>query len=377
MSVRLQSNGDYWQAVWTDTRGRRVVKSLGPKARYTKRAAMARCVQLAAGHVVAPGSRDAGKAPTLGAWADAYLALRADLSPGSLMLLRGTVAYLRDYFGEATRLDRITEAAADDWAVWLAAEKGHAASTVCRHVRTAKTMFRRAVTRRHLGADPFSGLSGTPPEPEKAWAYVTPAQLETILEACPSPDWRCLFALARLAGLRRGEAMRLAYADVDWKARTMTVEAEGGVRTTKARRRVVPIAPRLYDLLMERFEGAAEGEIRFAAVPTGNLQRNALAILRRAGVGAYSKPFHTLRKNRETDWLAEVPAVMSVCEWLGHSPTVAARHYNRTKAETLAEVTGKETDLDRMKAENARLRTALEKATSTSTAVSTTWVESV
>jgi hypothetical protein len=46
--VRLESNGDYWKAVWTNSHGRTVGESIGPKKKISKRQALQICRQLAA-----------------------------------------------------------------------------------------------------------------------------------------------------------------------------------------------------------------------------------------------------------------------------------------------------------------------------------------
>jgi integrase len=56
-------------------------------------------------------------------------------------------------------------------------------------------------------------------------------------------------------------------------------------------------------------------------------QKRMRQILRLAKID-YAKPFHTLRKCRESEWMAKYP-VPTVAEWLGHDPTVALVHYTR------------------------------------------------
>jgi hypothetical protein len=53
-----------------------------------------------------------------------------------------------------------------------------------------------------------------------------------------------------------------------------------------------------------------------------------LAIIRRAGLKAWSKPFHNMRISRQTELAGEFP-VHVVCEWLGNSNLIAQEHYLR------------------------------------------------
>ncbi len=54
----------------------------------------------------------------------------------------------------------------------------------------------------------------------------------------------------------------------------------------------------------------------------------------------YAKVCPTLRKDCETDWLQTFD-VFTVCQWLGHSPAVAQRHYHGAKDEDFQRASGK------------------------------------
>ena len=63
--------------------------------------------------------------------------------------------------------------------------------------------------------------------------------------------------------------------------------------------------------------------------PTKDIHRPAIRLIQSAGVRQYAKPFHTLRKNREQDWIEAGIPFHVVIEWIGHSHTVAQQHYLR------------------------------------------------
>ena len=54
------------------------------------------------------------------------------------------------------------------------------------------------------------------------------------------------------------------------------------------------------------------------SVSASNTWRDAQALFRKAGVPAYDKPFHSLRKSCITDWAGEFPTHV-VKEWAGHA----------------------------------------------------------
>lgn len=348
MDVQLHRMGDYWLARWRDSANQRRTKCIGNRSKVSRPQAMRLCRELGARMIATPGMADQGKAPTLSVWLEHYEQLRADeLVEGTQALHRVTGRYLTDYFGPGIRIDRITPAGADDWVAHLRKANGDdgapkfAAATVAGHVRNAKTIFRRAVKRRHLMHSPFAEVSAPAPKADGDWQYVTDAQAEAMLEKAPDAAWRCLIALCRWAGLRRGEALRLTWGDVDWKGRTLVVRTERGYETTKQKGRVVPIRPRLYSLLREVFDEAPEERLGPCELPTSNLHRVMMGgkdkkrgrvyigIAQKAGVPVYADPFHSLRKSCESEWFATHPP-LDVAKWMGHSPAVAFANYHKT-----------------------------------------------
>lgn len=59
-----------------------------------------------------------------------------------------------------------------------------------------------------------------------------------------------------------------------------------------------------------------------------NLRTQLSRIIGKAGLKPWPKLFHNLRATRETELAAEFPLHV-VCEWIGNSQPVAARHYLR------------------------------------------------
>ena len=152
-TVRLQSNGNYWTAVWSDSQGRRRAKGLGPKSRVSKRQAGVLCARIAADMQLNPSRANADRAPKLGEFLERYLASRTDLKEGSLYLCKLTGRYIMECFGTELRIDRITRSMASVWRSALArgeigcgqACESMAAASVCLHVRNAKAMFNLGV----------------------------------------------------------------------------------------------------------------------------------------------------------------------------------------------------------------------------------------
>ncbi len=257
-----------------------------------------------------------------------------------------TLDSLRAFYGPTRPLTEITTASADLWRKAIAtategegkrrkarttADNRLAPATVAKRVHVAKGVFGKAVSWGWLERNPFAGLrAGSQANPARA-AYVSPETLESILEACSGLEWRLVFALPRLAGLRcPSEVGGLQWSDVDFANGRLTVrspktEHHGGGHAV----RLVPIVPRLREILADARDAAEDGAqfvVPMAGRPGANLRTTAEKIIARASVEAWPRLFQNLRASCETDWVQTFPAHVAA-KWLGHSPTIAAQHY--------------------------------------------------
>lgn len=362
--VTLTKNGPYWQARWKDDDGFPRAKSLGNRSKVTRRTALALCLDIERQFVTDPTSKGVRRSPVLSAWWTRYESLRGhELDERTLSMHHKTVEYLNQFVGGDFRLDAMTEGRAVDFPAWLARQAGRAGKTlspetVGLHVRNAKVLFAWAKRRKLIPANPFAEV--TPPKSKgtKRFHFVTLDDLAKILDACPDDGWRAVFALCRRAGLRRGEALRLTWADVDFGAGTLAIRPEDDIETTKQRFRVVPMDPVLARFMVELHERAGKSP-RVCPVGANNLDRSARDIIKRAGLPNYAKPFHALRKSLETEWLQRFP-VMTVCKMMGHAPSVAAEFYHQIHDTEIKAVTGGTDPLAEAQAEIARLKAMLE-----------------
>jgi len=99
-------------------------------------------------------------------------------------------------------------------------------TTVCDNTKYAKAIFKQAVEDDLILFTPCDRLRSSAPNPVKNWPYVSWADFEKLIAACANQRWRCMIAVCRLAGLRRGEAASLPWAAVDWEKRRLTIYAE-------------------------------------------------------------------------------------------------------------------------------------------------------
>jgi len=271
---------------------------------------------------------------------------RAAVKPGTAATYAQAVDSLLAFYGPGKPITEIEPGSADEWRVAIAAARQGegkrkkarttadnrlAPATIAKRVHIAKQVFGKAVSWGWLTKNPFAALrAGSQANPARA-AYVGPETLEAVLSACPGAEWRSLFAVCRLAGLRcPSEVGGLTWGDVDWENGRLTVrspktEHHGGGHAV----RLVPMVPRLREVLADAFDAADDGEslvVPMAARVGANLRTTAEKIIVRAGAEPWPRLFQNLRASCETDWVQKYPA--HVCaKWLGHSPTIAAQHY--------------------------------------------------
>ncbi|MDA1050110.1 MAG: tyrosine-type recombinase/integrase [Planctomycetota bacterium] len=275
--------------------------------------------------------REAKPTTTLGAFLDAYLAGRTDVKPGTMINLDRTRRELLAFFGETKPIAEINEGDADDFRLSLKKRLGE--NTVRRMCGRARQFFRAAIKRRLIAADanPFGEMKGIAVQANKERFYfVSREEAAKVLDACPDSQWRLLFALSRYGGLRcPSEHLALTWADIDWELGRMQVRSSKTEHHEGKGRRVVPIFPELRPYLEEAWDAAEPGTeyvITRYRDANSNLRTQLERIIKRAGLETWPKLFQNLRSTRETE-LAETFPLHVVCDWIGNSQAVAAKHY--------------------------------------------------
>ncbi len=273
---------------------------------------------------------DAADCPTLADWVEDYVASRKDVKAATATVYGHTKRNLTEFFDADTRLDEVTPGDADEFRINLEIEEGLSDNTVRRRMGIAKQFFRAAVRKKLITENPFAGQATVVRENTKRNYFVTRDDIDLILEICPDPGWRLVFALARYGGLRcASEIVRLKWSDINWGLGRFTVHssktehhADGGVR-------VVPMFPELAPYLRDAYDAAEPGEVYCCPQYTNANQmyrKVLLDLITKAGLKPWAKLFQNCRSSRETE-LAEKYPIQVVCAWIGNSPQVAAKHY--------------------------------------------------
>lgn len=318
---KLHSNGKYWQAVLEAPEGKRVRRSLGPKAFISKRAAQKLVNDLIVDAAQSPRHCDER---LLADWCDRYLKIRArEISGATLAIHKRTVRLLERFFGERP-IASLTRAQLADWREWLAEEQSLGESTVCKHVRTAKVIFTTAIDHEWLKESPAIKLKGAAPIQDPfSRRMISTEEIEKVLGK--SGEARPIIGLCFYAGLRTQEAVHLKFADIDPARNLLRVVPRGGVITTKQRGREVRVERELSLLLPQAPDNP---QLSVSGMLEAGRKNLISRLVKEACCEAGVKPFvlRDLRRTRDTLWHMKYPSHIC-CAWLGHSESVARQHY--------------------------------------------------
>ncbi|MCC7085187.1 MAG: tyrosine-type recombinase/integrase [Pirellulales bacterium] len=199
--------------------------------------------------------------------------------------------------------------------------------------------------RKLIAENPFDDVRAAATGIKDRLRFISREEIDRVLDACPSIDWRVIVSLARYGGLRTpSETLSLRWQDIDWAAGRIVVQSPKTSHHPGKGTRTIPLFAELRPILTEAFELAPEGaeyvvdpRFRKAAMGPGgwlntNLRTTFIKIICRAGLPVWPRVFHNLRASFETELVESYP-VQTVTSWLGNSPSVALRHYLMTTKE--------------------------------------------
>ncbi len=269
-----------------------------------------------------------------------YIDGRADLKPRTRFLLNQSAENLNELFAERS-VQSMTEADAAAFKQWLKADpgKGLGENTARRRCGHSRQFFAAAVRQSIINRNPFAGVSVAVGSSEEKHRFINNEECGRILEACPCHEWKMIFALARYGGLRcPSEVLALKWGDIDWQEKRISVPEPKVEHHAGRGRRVTPLFPELRQILEDGFELAAEGTVHVVnryRDAGQNLRTTFLKILDRAGVQRFERPFCNLRGSRVTELRQRFDSKV-VAVWMGHSETIAAKHYVQVRPEDFA-----------------------------------------
>jgi integrase len=271
--------------------------------------------------------RERRESPTLAEWVDRYIEGRTDAKPNTIRNMKQAAKALVEHFGRDRLLSDVTAADADAFRAVLKTQ-GLAEATVRRRCKRARQFLTAAIKAKIVEENPFAGVPCSDFPNEARRRFIPQEDVERVIEICPM-RWKVLFGLARFGGLRTPSEMRLLrWDDIQWDENQFVVSSPKTAGTGKCSR-VVPLFPRLREILLAAFTEAEEGQEWVCPILRDgreNPRTVALRYVRRAGLAPWPRLFQNLRASLESELVADFP-IHTVARWLGNTPAVAMKHY--------------------------------------------------
>lgn len=354
----LYQPGKCWSIQFEDRDGVRRSLSLGRVPKRTAQATKIRVEDLVAAHLAGTtpepdtsrwlataGDRLVNKLAAiglaqnrstalLGPWIDSFLHDREadnNFARRTYLSYLAPFEHLRQHLGDNKPLRSITKAEARGWRDAVAKLPGRngeplGENTVRKYVSKVRTLINAAIADELIDRNPFEGLPASTVEVRERQYFVTREEAAQVLGACPSLEWRLIFALCRFGGLRcPSELLVLRWGDVLWDRSRFVVDSP------KTGLRVVPLFGELRPYLEQAFDQAepgAEFVIGRTRDSSTNLRTTMMKIVRRAGLTPWPKLFQNLRATRATELADDFPSHVATA-WLGHSEQIADKHYRQ------------------------------------------------
>ena len=201
-------------------------------------------------------------------------------------------------------------------------------------VRDVSRVFSWGLANELLDRNPFAGLKRGSFKNKRRETFVSRADYAKLLDACPNQETRTLIALYRIGGLRKEEALRAEWRDVDWEGGRMLVRSPKTAHIGKPSR-IIPLFPEL----------RAELETLWELVPVGGSPyviaegRNPNTVWKRvervvfwSGLPRWERLIQNMRSSRSNEVYRDFGSIAEA-EWIGHNESTAREHYLHTLEE--------------------------------------------
>ena len=264
---------------------------------------------------------------TLGELFDAYF--RAEDSAMRPITFRNKTRSAAIFFElfERSR-DVSTFAKSDALRLIAALDRKYAEATRAGVVRDVSRVFSWAVETELLDASPFKGVKRGSFKNKRRETFVSRADYAKLLDACPNQETRTLIALYRIGGLRKEEALRVEWRDVDWEGGRMLVRSPKTAHIGKPTR-IIPLFPELRAELEALWDLVPEGGSPYAIAEGRNpntVWKRVERVVFWSGLPRWERLIQNMRSSRSNEVYRDFGAIAEA-EWIGHNESTAREHY--------------------------------------------------
>ena len=275
-----------------------------------------------------------------------------DVEPQTISGYEQHLEHLRRYFGPDRDVTTILPADADKFKAWVISDgrvngdEPLSRSTVSRAIKTWRPLFEFSRRLRWVAESPFNHLRAGGEFNEERCYYITTRLVDKLIELCPDLELKAIMALSRYATFRGpSEFAKLTWQDVDLVAGDVRIVSPKTKRYRNGTSRITPLKGMALETLQALWDAAPEGATevlpRLGKSDSSRLSQRIETLCRQVGTALWVKPFINLRASCETDWQKAGRSIFETAEWMGHSPEVALRHYNRIAKDRVVDLPAK------------------------------------
>lgn len=220
-----RKNSRVWMLRWYDSQGRRCGETIGKVGKMTKRQAdyARRDKQGKIDNKLVPLDRPQKMALSEFLRRDRE-AVEVDIKAKSIEELRTAANHAIRALGGEYDIQQLDYADVGRIKAHLA-DRGLAAATITKTIRYLQSAFARGVKLRVISVNPFQGVKLPKIQPRAVRTYKLP-EIEALIKAAPDIWWESLIQLGHTSGFRLGEMLNLQWADLDFEAGTVKVQAK-------------------------------------------------------------------------------------------------------------------------------------------------------
>ncbi|MGN0930602.1 MAG: tyrosine-type recombinase/integrase [Thermoguttaceae bacterium] len=266
------------------------------------------------------------KIPTLEELFDAYWESEYyDLKRTTQSSKRQSRRRFFEFADENASCDTFTKRDAAEFVRFLDNQVGEA--TRAGTIRDVRRVFNFGIEMELIETNPFLGIKRGSFKNKSREYYVPMEDFEKMIDAAPSCMWRAVLGLYRVGGLRYSEALLVEWRDVDFVGRRLLVHSPKTSRIKGKESRVIPLFPRLRELLEDLWETVPEnGSPYVISENRTTIRKHVDRIVFDAGLNRWERLIQNLRSSCAID-VQKKFGELAESEWIGHSPQTAKDHY--------------------------------------------------
>ena len=261
---------------------------------------------------------------------DMFIAQKTKIAESTLDTFTRSETRFFEFFKENEWIADLTQDRMLEWKEVLMGQGAEATAALI--LSKAKVVFNWAVKKKYIEVSPLKGVDKGSYENKKNDREITMAEYYKLLDVAICQEWRVIFALARIGGLRApSEVLGVRWSKVDWDKNRFTFpDSKRKDKEGNPYERTVPLFPALRVELKALWERDRDKNYEFVINryrdPKTNLGTEFARAAKAAGLDKIPRPFDNMRATRSTEVIKKCgPKVES--EWIGHSTETARKHY--------------------------------------------------